>query len=139
MILATSDFRVALGNRRDRRHVAAQAALEQWSKAGVVSTWPVLTEVARLFVARANPDQAVAFVDAIARGACAIPDPPDDALRRAHALMRRCRNLPMDLVDDSLVVLAEEPGEGRILSTGMCDFGVYRRKNAQPFANALLC
>lgn len=138
MILADSGFWVALGNRRDRHHAAAQAALQRWSKEGFVSTWPVLTEVTHLLAARANVGQAVAFVDAIARGACAIPDPPEDALHRAHALMRRYRDLPMDLADASLVILAEELGEGRILSTDLRDFDGYRWKNTQPFTNLLL-
>lgn len=138
MILADSGFWVALGNRRDRHHAAAQAALQRWSKEGFVSTWPVLTEVTHLLAARANVGQAVAFVDAVARGACAIPDPPEDALHRAHALMRRYRDLPMDLADASLVILAEELGEGRILSTDLRDFDGYRWKNTQPFTNLLL-
>lgn len=138
MILADSGFWVALGNRRDRHHAAAQVALERWSKEGFVSTWPVLTEVTHLLAARANPGQAVAFIEAIARGACAIPEPPDDALVRMHVLMSRYRNLPMDLADASLVVLAEELGEGRILSTDLRDFDGYRWKNTRPFTNLLL-
>ena len=138
MILADSGFWVALGNRRDRHHFAAQAALERWSKEGFVSTWQVLTEVTHLLASRANPDQAVAFVGAIAKGACEIPEPPTDALRRAHDLMKHYRDLPMDLADASLVILAEEIGDGRILSTDLRDFRGYRWKNTQPFTNLLL-
>lgn len=138
MILVDSGFWVALGNRRDRHHAVAQAALERWSKEGFVSTWLVLTEVTHLLAARANVGQAVAFVEAIARGACAIPDPPQDALHRAHALMNRYRDLPIDLADASLVILAEDLGEGRILSTDQRDFDGYRWKNTQPFRNLLL-
>lgn len=138
MILADSGFWIALGNRRDRHHNAAQAALARWSKEGFVSTWPVLTEVTHLLAARASVTQALAFVDAVARGACRVPEPPDDALVRAHDLMRRYRDLPMDLADASLVILAEELGEGRILSTDLRDFQGYRWKNTQPFENVLL-
>ena len=138
MILADSGFWIALGNRRDRHHAAAKTALERWSKEGFVSTWPVLTEVTDLLAARASMTQALAFVDSIARGACAIPAPPDDALLRAHALMQRYRDLPMDLADASLVILAEETGEGRILSTDLRDFRGYRWKNTQPFTNVLI-
>lgn len=138
MILADSGFWIALGNRRDRHHAAAKTALERWSKEGFVSTWPVLTEVTHLLAARASVTQALAFVDSIARGACAIPAPPDDALLRAHALMQRYRDLPMDLADASLVILAEETGEGRILSTDLRDFQGYRWKNTQPFTNVLI-
>ena len=99
MILADSGFWIALGNRRDRHHDVAQAALARWSKEGFVSTWPVLTEVTHLLAARASVTQALAFVEAVARGACRVPELPDDALVRAHDLMRRYRDLPMDLAD----------------------------------------
>jgi len=46
--------------------------------------------------------------------------------------------LPMDLADASLVVLAEETGSGRILSTDERDFRTYRWKNRRPFCNLLL-
>jgi predicted nucleic acid-binding protein len=51
--------------------------------------------------------------------------------------MERYRNLPMDLADASLVVLAEHLGSGRIFSTDRRDFGSYRWKNRKPFQNLL--
>jgi uncharacterized protein len=138
MVIADSGFWIALGSRRDRHHAAARAALDRHSNEGFVSTWPVLTEVTHLLTARVGVSQCVAFVESIARGACEIPDPPADALFRAHALMSRYRNLPMDLADASLVILAEDLGEGRILSTDQRDFEGYRWKNTQPFTNLLL-
>jgi predicted nucleic acid-binding protein len=138
MILADSGFWIALGNRRDRHHEAARGALDRYSREGFVSTWPVLTEVTHLLAARVGVTQSVAFIEGIANGACEIPEPPADALLRAHALMSRYRDLPMDLADASLVILAEDLGEGRILSTDQRDFEGYRWKNKQPFTNMLL-
>lgn len=138
MILADSGFWIALGNRRDRHHAASRAALERLANEGFVSTWPVLTEVTHLLAARVGVTQCLAFVDSIARGACDIPDPPADAMFRVHALLNRYRDLPMDLADASLVILAEDLGEGRILSTDQRDFAGYRWKNTQPFTNLLL-
>ncbi|HKE48312.1 MAG TPA: PIN domain-containing protein [Rhodanobacteraceae bacterium] len=138
MVIADSGFWIALGNRRDRHHEAALEALDRHSAEGFVSTWPVLTEVTHLLSARVGVTQCVAFVESVARGACEIPEPPADALFRAHALMSRYRDLPMDLADASLVILAEELGQGRILSTDQRDFEGYRWKNKQPFTNLLL-
>jgi predicted nucleic acid-binding protein len=138
VILADSGFWIALGNRRDRHHAAARDALERYGREGFASTWPVLTEVTHLLVARVGVVQALAFMEGIAAGACEIPDPPPDALARVHVLMGRYRDLPMDLADASLVILAEELGEGRILSTDRRDFEGYRWKNRQPFDNLLL-
>jgi uncharacterized protein len=49
--------------------------------------------------------------------------------------MQQYANLPMDLADASLVILAEELGHGRILSVDYRDFNTYRWKNNQPFQN----
>jgi uncharacterized protein len=43
----------------------------------------------------------------------------------------------MDLADASLVILAEELGSGRILSTDQRDFRTYRWKTRKPFQNLL--
>ena len=138
MILADSGFWIALGSRRDRHHHAAREAAQRYAREGFVSTWPVLTEVTQLLVARVGMHQALEFMESIAQGACLIPTPPDDALARASFLMRRYQDLPMDLADASLVILAEQLGEGRILSTDLRDFSGYRWKNTRPFTNLLL-
>jgi predicted nucleic acid-binding protein len=51
--------------------------------------------------------------------------------------MVKYRDLPMDLADASLVILAEELGHGRILSTDTRDYRTYRWKNRKPFQNLL--
>jgi hypothetical protein len=53
-------------------------------------------------------------------------------------LMQKYADLPMDLADASLVILAEELGHGRIFSTDQRDFKAYRWKNHKPFQNLLL-
>jgi len=138
VILTDSGFWIALGNRRDHFHPMARAALEHWSEEGFVTTWPVLTEVTHLLVSRVGVRQALDFMDAVAQGACTVWPLNDDALSRMAYLMRRYRNLPMDLADASLVVLAEQSNEGRILSTDRRDFDGYRWKNTRPFVNKLL-
>lgn len=52
--------------------------------------------------------------------------------------MQQYADLPMDLADASLVLLAKELGEGRIVTTDERDFHAYRWKNAHPFQNLLL-
>jgi predicted nucleic acid-binding protein len=65
------------------------------------------------------------------------------ALERSHAarlqsLMKQYADLPMDLADASLVILAEQLGHGRILSTDQRDFRTYRWKDRRPFENLLV-
>jgi predicted nucleic acid-binding protein len=59
-------------------------------------------------------------------------------LPRINQLIEQYNNLPMDLADASLVILAEHLGHGRILSTDQRDFGIYRWKNTHPFHNLLV-
>jgi predicted nucleic acid-binding protein len=138
VVLTDSGFWIALSNRRDRHHATAFAAAKRWANEGFVTTWPVLTEVCHLLVMRVGVHQALDFMDAVAQGAVNVPPLDEDALSRASYLMRRYRDLPMDLADASLVILAEQLEEGRILSTDLRDFSGYRWKNSQPFTNLLL-
>jgi predicted nucleic acid-binding protein len=53
--------------------------------------------------------------------------------QRIEELMQKYRDLPMDLADASLVILAEELGSGQILSVDYRDVNTYRWKNTEPF------
>jgi len=52
---------------------------------------------------------------------------------RLIELMKKYKELPMDLADGSLVILAEHLGHGQILSTDQRDFNAYRWKQNKPF------
>jgi predicted nucleic acid-binding protein len=119
MVIADTGFWLALANRNDRHHRAAKASLEALSE-GLITTWPVLTETCHLLATRLS-------VDAL--------DATD--LPRVERLIAKYCDLPMDLADASLVVLAERLGHGRILSTDRRDFQSYRWKNHAPFENLL--
>lgn len=60
-----------------------------------------------------------------------------DHFPRLNALMLQHSDLPIDLADGSLVLLAEDTGEGRIVSTDERNFHTYRWKNQHPFRNLL--
>jgi len=50
-------------------------------------------------------------------------------------LMHQYADLPMDLADASLILLAEYLGHGRIVSSDRRDFNTYRWKNHHPVVN----
>lgn len=52
-------------------------------------------------------------------------------------LMKQYADLPMNLADASLVIVAEHLGEGKILSADQRDFNTYRWKNREPFENLM--
>jgi uncharacterized protein len=51
--------------------------------------------------------------------------------------MKQYSDLPMDLADASLIILAEHLGHGRILSVDFRDFHTHRWKNRHPFENLM--
>jgi uncharacterized protein len=136
VVIADTGFFLALANSRDQYHRAAKTALDAMAEP-LVTTWPVMTETCHLVANRLNIGAAETFVASAARGAFEIFDIQTEYLPRIVELMRKYRQLPMDLADASLVILAEHLGSGRILSTDHRDFGSYRWKNHRPFKNLL--
>ncbi len=136
MIIADAGFFYALVDRGDAWHRRAVAMLDTQSE-GWITTWPVLTEATHLLMRWIGPDAAQALLREVADGAIAVWQWSADASIRLPALMARYANLPMDLADASLVLLAEHLGHGRILTTDERDFGAYRFKSQQPFHNLL--
>lgn len=88
--------------------------------------------------ARVGYQAVLTFMSDIERGACEIWELPPAAPGHMYKLMTKYRDLPMDLADASLVLLAEELDEDRILSTDERDFQAYLWKNRKPFKNLLL-
>ena len=137
MLIADTGFFYALADRSDRHHQRALAVLESLNE-GLITTWPVLTETTHLLNMRLSPAVSVRFLSNIADGFCALHAIEPAQMRRVAALMAKYADLPMDLADASLLLLAEHLGDGRILSTDRRDFHTYRFKNQQPFRNLLL-
>ena len=136
MILTDTGFWLALLNRRDQNHTRAKLALERCLPP-FVTTWPVLTETCHLAL-RLGVDVEIGFLEAIDRGAVKMFDLGPPHLPRIVALMKKYRDLPMDLADASLVIAAEDLRSGDILSTDDRDFRTYRWKSHKPFRNLLL-
>lgn len=134
-MLADSGYWIALASPRDEWHEAAVAATRQLAGPLIV-TWPVITEVSYLLLAHGGVNAQIRFLDQISSHV------DIHLLQRSHLpairlLMEKYRDLPMDLADASLVVAATERNDGRILSTDMRDFGIYRWKSTEPFENLL--
>jgi predicted nucleic acid-binding protein len=137
MIIADTGFWLALASRTDRHHQAALRAMSGLRE-GLVTTWPVLTETCHLLLSRLGGPAQLAFLRGIRGGASTVFQVGDGHLPRIEELMDHYADLPMDLADASLVVLAEELGSGRIFSTDERDFHTYRWKSRRPFRNLLL-
>jgi uncharacterized protein len=136
MIIADTGFWLALANHGDQHHRAALEAARRLTEP-LITTWPVMTEVCHLLASRLSVASEVAFVRSARQGAFALFELTSEHLPRVETLMQKYSDLPMDLADASLVVLAEHLGSGRILSTDQRDFRAYRWKERHPFKNLL--
>ena len=136
MIIADTGFFVALANRADRDNEAAIKALGKLRE-GLVTTWPVVTETTHLLATRLGTHALLTWVASARGGAFEIFELTAAHWLRLEALMKHYADLPMDLADASLVLLAEEQNDGRILSTDRRDFRTYRWKKRKPFKNLL--
>ncbi len=137
MVIADTGFWVALANRRDQHHARATERLEGLGEP-LITTWPVVTETCYLLLSRIGTTSQGSFIESLGAGASALFDLRPEHASRLAALMKTYADLPMDLADASLVLLAEELGHGRILSTDTRDFSAYRWKRHEPFENVLL-
>ena len=135
MILADTGFWLAWANRRDHFHQRAVAALAELSEP-LVTTWPVLTEACHLLLHRLGSQAQQQFLESADAEASASHQFSSRVAPNGQ-LMQKYQDLPMDLADASLVLLAEHLGHGRILSTDQRDFETYRWKQHHPFENLL--
>ena len=136
MVIADTGFWLALANPRDAYHQAASDWLDRTDE-GLATTWPVVTETCHLLSVRIGAHAQQSFVRSLRQGAAEIAPPNADDLPRIEELMAKYADLPMDLADASLIILAERLGHGRILSADERDFRTYRWKRHAPFENLL--
>lgn len=136
MIAVDAGFLYALLDKSDAWHARAVAAVPTVQE-GWITTWPILTEATHLMARRLGARFAQALMDEVADGDLVIWNIPQDQITKISGMMQRYANLPMDLADASLVLLAEHLGHGRILTTDERDFGSYRWKSRKPFHNLL--
>lgn len=140
MIIADSGFWFGLFDRRDAYYPACCAFLKQCDEP-LITTFPVLTETFHLLTSRNNSQLALDLLALLRKlqkqGDFSLFSLAENHLSRLEQLMIQYKDLPMDLADGSLVLLAEHLGHGRIISTDRRDFHTYRWKNHQPFTNLL--
>lgn len=137
MVIADTGFFFGLADQSDRWHLRCVAAYQELRE-GLITTWPVVTESAYLIGKYLGESYRLRFLEQAFAETFSIYEIDLRHGRRILELSRNYQDLPMDLADASLVILAEHLGHGRILSTDLRDFGAYRWKNHQPFENLLL-
>lgn len=136
MILADTGFFYALLDRDDAWHARCREAAAELEEV-LITTWPVLTEAVHLIGRWLGVAPAIALMEEVAAGDIRVWELTVESRAKLPDLMRRYADLPMDLADASLVMLAEDLGHGRILTTDQRDFRTYRWKARRPFESLL--
>jgi predicted nucleic acid-binding protein len=137
MIIADTGFFFALGNRQDKFHQKAKQCLQRLEEP-IITTYPVIIETSYLLAERCNQSIQFKFLEQFIQGRVNIFSLEIHHLERCLGLMKQYADLPMDLADASLVVVAEELDETRILTTDQRDFSIYRFHTVKVFNNILL-
>ena len=135
-IVADTGFWLALTDNRDPHHEAARLALEKYNQP-LITTWCVMTETCYLLLTRRGAYAQAKFIDTYKSNLFSVFNLESKHGPEIARLLQKYADLPMDLADASLVILAEHLGHGRIFSTDKRDFNADRWKNTQPFENLL--
>lgn len=136
MIIADTGFWLALADEKDTYHQTANQAFQSYDEP-LITTWPVMTETCYLLLDRKGVPAQVQFIRNYSQNFFSVFDLTGEHGEAIAKLMAKYADLPMDLADASLVILAEHLGHGRIFSVDQRDFNAYRWKNTNPFQNLL--
>ena len=131
MTLVDAGPLVAILNRNDvghRRCVEIVASLA----APLATTWPAFTEAMYLVGKRGGWTAQEGLWRLVLRGTLVVHSLESVQLRRARELMRRYRDLPMDLADATLVAFAEAHRITQVFTLDK-DFRVYRLHGRKAF------
>jgi len=96
-----------------------------------------MAETSHLLLSRVGQHAQQALIERYREGRFGVFDLNAQHASRLAELMHKYADLPMDLADASLVILAEHLRHGQILSIDERDFRTYRWKNHEPFVNLL--
>lgn len=131
MILVDTGPLVALIHKDDNEHRICKDTFLTFSEP-LGTVWPVLTEA--LYLLNLSWEAQNVLCEMIQVGAVEILPLGTDDVDRMRELMRKYRDLPMDLADAALVRVAERERLRRIFTLDRRDFQIYRPSRIGRFA-----
>jgi predicted nucleic acid-binding protein len=123
MILVDAGPLIALIHKDDAHHAECVAALQLITEP-LGTVWPALTEAMYLLSFSWKAQEAL--WEMIERGVVVLLPLEQRELSRIRELMKKYKDLPMDLADAALVAVAEREKIRRIFTLDRRDFEVYR-------------
>jgi predicted nucleic acid-binding protein len=133
-ILVDAGPLIALFDKDDKYHNPVIKFLKQF-KGNLVTTWPVITEVTHLLSFNINVQ--IDFLEWLKREAITLINLENNHLDRIIELSKKYSDVPMDLADSSLIVIAELTNIHDIITIDS-DYYIYKTKNKKFLNNLLL-
>lgn len=121
---------VAVQKPNDTAHAACIRVLRE-AKSALATTWPTITEAISLL--GYSFDAQEGLLEMIMQGDLQLLPLEARDVPRLRDLMRKYRDLPMELADASLVHVAERERLDTIFTLDRRDFGVYRLPRGRRF------
>lgn len=122
---------VALLDTKDDYHLACRETLRDKIRQPLGTVWPAFTEA--MYLLHGDPQvQEKLWVMLERRAFDILPLEAADA-PRMRELMKKYKDLPMDLADAALVAVAEREGLDTVFTVDRKDFSVYRLSGKRPF------
>jgi hypothetical protein len=121
---------VALIHADDRHHASCREALER-IREPLATVWPVITEAMYLLGFSSGAQDALWRL--LERDAVKILPLDSGDVPRMRELMRKYRDLPMDLANAALARAAERERISRVFTIDRRDFEVYRPRGIRRF------
>jgi predicted nucleic acid-binding protein len=123
MILVDTGPLIALIHADDQHHERCVAVLQGLAEP-LGTVWPVLTEA--MYLLNFSWKAQEALWEMLERGVVVLLPLEGPELSRMRELMKKYKDLPMDLADAALVAVAEREKIRRIFTLDRRDFEVYR-------------
>lgn len=125
---------IALFDKDDKYHNSVIKFLKTFD-GQLITSWPVITEVTHLL--NFNVNVQIDFLEWLKREAVTIVNLENIHLERIIQLSKKYSDVPMDLADSSLIVIAELTNITEIITIDS-DYYIYKTKNKKLLNNILL-
>lgn len=130
MILVDAGPLIALIHADDVHHHACREVLASLREP-MLTVWPALTEA--MYLLNFSAEAQDTLWEILETDALLVAELGESDYPRMRELMRKYRDLPMDLADAALVRVAERERLRRVFTIGRRDFEIYRPAGIRRF------
>lgn len=131
-MLVDTNIWLAAGDRRSRDHAACRKVLAD-HRGDLAAPVPVIAETAWLLLDRGGPAAQTEFLQLITSGQLTVVDLEPGDWTRTVELVDSYSNLPLDIIDASLIAVAERLDQRTIATLDHRDFHVVRPVHCDAF------